>query len=94
MMRLGEPEQVVETFQRALGMRLIAVDATEEFLEALEGVTDPERKRKIIGERFVRIFEREAAAIAAVRTRALSSSQASDGKRRIASWPRAPSIPT
>jgi GMP synthase (glutamine-hydrolysing) len=65
MMRLGEPEQVVETFQRALGMRLIAIDATEEFLEALEGVTDPERKRKIIGERFVRIFEREAAAIAA-----------------------------
>jgi GMP synthase (glutamine-hydrolysing) len=64
MMRAGEPEQVVGTFQRALGMRLIAVDATEEFLEALEGVTDPERKRKIIGERFVRIFEREAAAIA------------------------------
>ena len=65
MMRLGEPEQVVETFQRALGARLIATDATEAFLEALEGVTDPERKRTIIGERFVRIFEREAAAIAA-----------------------------
>jgi GMP synthase (glutamine-hydrolysing) len=63
-MRLGEPEQVVETFQRSLGMRLIAVDATEEFLDALQGVTDPERKRTIIGERFVRIFERQAADIA------------------------------
>jgi GMP synthase (glutamine-hydrolysing) len=64
MMRQREPEQVVETFERALGMRLIAVNASEEFLEALEGVTDPEQKRKIIGERFVRIFEREARAIA------------------------------
>jgi GMP synthase (glutamine-hydrolysing) len=63
MMRQGEPEQVVETFQRSLGMRLIAVDATEEFLDALQGVTDPERKRTIIGERFVRIFERQAADI-------------------------------
>jgi GMP synthase (glutamine-hydrolysing) len=64
MMRLGEPEQVVDTFQRALGMRLIAVDATEEFLDALQGVTDPERKRTIIGERFVRVFERQATEIA------------------------------
>jgi GMP synthase (glutamine-hydrolysing) len=63
MMRLGEPQQVVETFERTLGMRLIAIDATEEFLEALEGVADPERKRAIIGERFVRVFEREAAAL-------------------------------
>ena len=65
MMRQGESEQVIETFQRSLGMRLIAVDATEEFLDALQGVTDPERKRTIIGERFVRIFERQAATIAA-----------------------------
>ena len=42
-------------------MRLMAVHAVEEFMEALEGVTDPERKRKIIGELFIRIFEREAA---------------------------------
>jgi GMP synthase (glutamine-hydrolysing) len=41
-------------------MRLVAVNAVEEYLEALEGVTDPERKRRIIGEKFVRIFEREA----------------------------------
>jgi GMP synthase (glutamine-hydrolysing) len=65
LMRLGEPEQVVETFQRELGMRLIAVDATEEFLSALEGVVDPEQKRRVIGEKFVRVFEREAAGIAA-----------------------------
>jgi len=65
LMRLGEPEQVAETFEREQGMRLIAVDATEEFLDALHGVTDPERKRRIIGEKFVRVFEREAAQIAA-----------------------------
>jgi GMP synthase (glutamine-hydrolysing) len=64
LMRLGEPEQVVDTFQREQGMQLIAVDATEEFLDALQGVTDPERKRRIIGEKFVRVFEREAAQIA------------------------------
>jgi GMP synthase (glutamine-hydrolysing) len=55
---------VIETFERALGMRLIAVDATEEFLDALQGVADPEQKRTIIGERFVRVFERQAAALA------------------------------
>jgi GMP synthase (glutamine-hydrolysing) len=60
MMRQGEPEQVVQTFERAHGMRLIAVNAVEDFLGALEGVTDPEQKRRIIGERFVRVFEREA----------------------------------
>jgi GMP synthase (glutamine-hydrolysing) len=60
MMRRGEPEQVVETFERAHGIRLVAVNAVEEFLGALEGVTDPERKRRIIGARFVRIFEAEA----------------------------------
>jgi GMP synthase (glutamine-hydrolysing) len=64
LLRLGEPGQVVDTFEREMGMRLIAVDATEEFLDALSGVVDPEQKRRIIGEKFVRIFEREAAAIA------------------------------
>jgi GMP synthase (glutamine-hydrolysing) len=64
LMRLGEPEQVVDTFEREQGMRLIAVDATEEFLDALQGVIDPEQKRRIIGEKFVRVFEREAAQIA------------------------------
>jgi GMP synthase (glutamine-hydrolysing) len=60
MMRLGEPQQVVETFERAHGMRLVAVNAVEAFLSALAGVTDPERKRRIIGEKFVRIFEAQA----------------------------------
>jgi len=59
MLRRGEPEQVVETCRRALGMKLVPVNAIEEFLTALEGVTDPERKRTIIGEKFVRIFERQ-----------------------------------
>ncbi len=60
MMRQGEPEQVVRTFRDRLGMPLIAVDATEEFLAALEGVTDPEEKRRVVGEKFIRVFEREA----------------------------------
>ena len=58
MLRKDEGAQVVETFQREQGIRLIAVNATEEFLDALQGVTDPEAKRKIIGEKFVRVFER------------------------------------
>lgn len=57
LLRKGEPEQVVETFEREQGMRLIAVDASEEFLEALSGVTDPEEKRRRIGEKFIRVFE-------------------------------------
>ncbi|MBE9471176.1 MAG: glutamine-hydrolyzing GMP synthase [Chloroflexi bacterium] len=60
LLRRGEPGQVVRTFQNRLGMRLAPVDATEEFLSALNGVTDPEQKRRIIGERFIRVFEREA----------------------------------
>ncbi|MCS7281837.1 MAG: glutamine-hydrolyzing GMP synthase [Anaerolineae bacterium] len=60
LMRRGEPEQVVRTFRDRLGMPLVAVDATEEFLAALEGVTDPEEKRRIVGEKFIRVFEREA----------------------------------
>ena len=60
MLRQGEPEQVIETFGKTLGAKLTAVNAAEEFLDALAGVTDPEHKRKIIGEKFIRIFEREA----------------------------------
>lgn len=63
LMRSQEPESVVQTVQQIIGARLIAVDASERFLERLEGVTDPEAKRKIIGEIFVRIFEEEAAKI-------------------------------
>jgi GMP synthase (glutamine-hydrolysing) len=59
-MRQGEALQVIQTFEEMHGMQLIAVHAVEEFMEALAGVTDPERKRRIIGERFIRVFEREA----------------------------------
>jgi len=57
LMRKGESEQVVETFRRNLGIELIHVDAADRFFAALEGVTDPEDKRKAIGEQFIRVFE-------------------------------------
>ena len=57
LMRKGESEQVVETFRRNLGLELIHISAGERYFEKLEGITDPEAKRKIIGELFVRIFE-------------------------------------
>jgi GMP synthase (glutamine-hydrolysing) len=60
LLRQGEAVQVIETFQKSMGLNLVPVNATEEFLETLEGVTDPEEKRKRIGEQFIRIFEREA----------------------------------
>jgi GMP synthase (glutamine-hydrolysing) len=60
LLRAGEPEAVAVAFRETLGARLVAVNAAEEFLDALSGVTDPEQKRKIIGEKFIRIFEREA----------------------------------
>jgi GMP synthase (glutamine-hydrolysing) len=58
-MRKGETEAVEALFSR-LGVHYLIVDATEEFFAAMRGVTDPERKRKIIGERFIRVFERTA----------------------------------
>jgi GMP synthase (glutamine-hydrolysing) len=60
MLRQGEPEAVV-TMCNALDWNLVAVDATEEFLEQLRGITEPEQKRGIIGATFVDVFEREAA---------------------------------
>ncbi|MEE9612417.1 MAG: glutamine-hydrolyzing GMP synthase, partial [Desulfatiglandales bacterium] len=60
LLRLGEKEQVVETFHNQMRGTLIVVDATKVFLDALSEVTDPETKRKIIGEKFIRIFEAEA----------------------------------
>jgi len=61
MMRLNEAQQVVDMFGETFGVPLIAVDARDRFLNKLVGVTDPERKRKIIGEEFIRCFEEEAA---------------------------------
>jgi GMP synthase (glutamine-hydrolysing) len=60
LLRAGEPVRVVQTSRQEQGVYLVAVNAVEEFLEALTGVVDPEQKRRIIGEKFVRIFEREA----------------------------------
>lgn len=59
-MRLNEPEQVVKTFRDEVGMNLVYVDATERFMGRIAGVTEPETKRKIIGEEFIRVFEEEA----------------------------------
>ena len=61
LLRHGEPESVVAAFEEDLGARLVAVNASEVFLEALEGLTDPEAKRRVIGEKFVRTFEEQAA---------------------------------
>ncbi len=66
LLRLDEPRRVVEVFQRNLGLNLIHVDARERFLRKLTGVTDPEQKRKIIGEEFIRVFEDEAAELGEV----------------------------
>lgn len=60
LLRKGEPEQVVRVFQDELSANLIYVDATDRFLGKLEGVADPEQKRKIIGAEFIRVFEEEA----------------------------------
>lgn len=60
LLRKGEPEQVIKVFQEQLNAHLIYVDAQERFLSKLAGVADPERKRKIIGEEFIRVFEEEA----------------------------------
>ena len=61
LLREGEPEQVEETFRGHFSIDLIHVDAADRFLERLVGVTDPEKKRKIIGETFIRVFEEVAA---------------------------------
>lgn len=67
LMRYQEPQQVITSVESVIGARLIALDATEQFLDALQGATDPEQKRKIIGTQFVRIFEAEATKISNVR---------------------------
>jgi GMP synthase (glutamine-hydrolysing) len=60
LLRQGEPEQVARVFRREMGIELVAVDAAGEFFAALQGVTDPEAKRRIVGEKFIRIFEGQA----------------------------------
>ena len=60
LLRLHEREQVAQTFRDNMGMKLIVVDASNRFMDALAGVTDPEAKRKIIGRLFVEVFQEEA----------------------------------
>ena len=60
MLRREEAERTLNVFQLNLGMNIIYVDASKRFLKCLKGVTDPEKKRKIIGEEFIRVFEEEA----------------------------------
>lgn len=60
LLRMGEMESVVETFRNHFGMPLKVIHGTDEFLSALRGVTDPEKKRKIIGRTFIRLFEKAA----------------------------------
>ncbi|MGD8402755.1 MAG: glutamine-hydrolyzing GMP synthase [Anaerolineales bacterium] len=60
LLRRGEGEQVVTVFREQMGAELVAVDAEEQYFQALNGVTEPEQKRRIVGEKFIRIFEEQA----------------------------------
>lgn len=60
LLRKGEPEQVIEVFKNQMKANLVYIDATDRFLDKLAGVAEPEKKRKIIGEEFIRVFEEEA----------------------------------
>ncbi len=91
LLRLHEGDQVMATFADHLGVRVIRVNAAARFLGALKGVDDPERKRKIIGETFITVFEEEAARLARVRWLAqgtiypdvIESAGAKGGKARV-----------
>ena len=63
LLRRGEGRQVAETFHEALGMELAIVNASQRFFDNLKGISDPEEKRRIIGEQFVRVFEKQARGI-------------------------------
>ena len=66
LLRREEPERVIEVFGRNVGLKLVHVDATERFLTALGGITDPEEKRKRIGAEFIDVFEEQAGALGEV----------------------------
>jgi GMP synthase (glutamine-hydrolysing) len=66
LLRKEEAERTINTFQRNLKMNIIHIDATDRFLQRLMGVTDPEMKRRLIGEEFIRVFEEEAAKLGRV----------------------------
>ncbi len=67
LLRLNEAAQVVDMFERNMGLKLVHVDASERFMRELDGVADPEAKRKIIGREFVHVFQEEAAKVANAR---------------------------
>ncbi len=67
LLRKGEPEQVIEVFRNQMDANLIYVDAVDRFLDKLAGVAEPERKRKIIGAEFIRVFEEEARKLDGIR---------------------------
>jgi GMP synthase (glutamine-hydrolysing) len=67
LMRKGEPEEVLDALQKGLSIPVSYVDASDRFLERLAGVIDPEVKRRVIGEEFIRVFEERAAALPAVK---------------------------
>jgi GMP synthase (glutamine-hydrolysing) len=67
LLRLGEGEQVMATFARHMGVRVLRVDAEQRFLDKLKGIHDPEQKRKIIGNTFIDVFEEEAEKLSNVR---------------------------
>jgi len=67
LMRKGESEQVIEVFKNGLDANLIYVDATDRFLDLLAGVAEPEKKRKIIGAEFIKVFDEEAAKLSDIK---------------------------
>ena len=67
LLRHQEADRVVETFEKQFGVKLIKIDARERFMSKLAGVVDPERKRKIIGEEFIRVFESETAKLTQIK---------------------------
>ena len=91
LLRKGEAEQVVETFGRNMGAKLVHVDASDKFFERLQGVSDPEQKRSIIGELFIRTFEEAAAEISGTgdaASNAASSATSDQHHRRRYQWLR------
>ena len=93
LMRKGESEQVIEVFRNQLKANLVYIDATDRYLDKLAGVADPEKKRKIIGAEFIRIFEEEARKLSGVEFLAqgtiypdiLESIKQAEGKKAVKS---------
>ena len=61
LLRLEEPERVLDTFKRNLELNLVYIDASDRFINRLQGVIDPEEKRRVVGEEFIHVFEEAAA---------------------------------